>query len=161
MEIKIFVEIPKGSRQKYELNEETGRIELDRTIYGPVIFPFEYGHIENTLAADGDPLDAFIITDEETFPGCVVPSRIIGMLVMTDEKGRDNKIIAVPTSKVNPHYNDVKSIDDLTVHQRAQIAEFFEIYKRLEPEKWVKSEGFRGKEEAIKEVEESIKNYKK
>ena len=72
MEIKIFIEIPKGSRQKYELNEETGQIELDRTIYGPVYFPFEYGYIKNTLADDGDPLDALILTNEATFPGCTV-----------------------------------------------------------------------------------------
>jgi inorganic pyrophosphatase len=161
MDIKIFVEIPKKSRQKYELNEETGRIELDRTIYGPVVFPFEYGHIENTLADDGDPLDALIITDEETFPGCVVPSKVIGMLKMTDEKGVDHKVIAVPSSKVNPHYKDINDISDLTEHTRNQIAEFFEIYKRMEPEKWVKSEGFASKEEAIKEVERSIESFKK
>ncbi|MDD4358211.1 MAG: inorganic diphosphatase [Candidatus Pacebacteria bacterium] len=161
MEIKIFVEIPKGSRQKYELNEETGRIELDRTIYGPVSFPFEYGHIEHTLADDGDPLDALIITNEATFPGCIVKSRIIGMLIMEDEKGIDNKVVAVPAAKINPCYAHIDDIFQLTEHDRNCIKEFFEIYKRMEPNKWVKVKEFVGAEEAIKEVEKTISNFNK
>ncbi len=159
MEIKIFVEIPKGSHQKYEFNEETGQIELDRTIYGPVSFPFEYGHIKNTLADDGDPLDALILTNEATFPGCVVKSKIIGMLIMEDEGGIDNKIIAVPTSKINPAYAHINNISDLTEYERNLIKEFFEIYKRMEPNKWVKVKEFVNSEEAIKEVEKTINNY--
>lgn len=160
-EVKIFVEIPKGSRQKYEYNEETKKIELDRTIYGPVVFPFEYGHIEGTLAEDGDPLDALIVTDEATFPGCIVNSKIIGMLEMEDEKGIDNKVIAVPSEKINPLYADINSIDDLPLHQKNQIKEFFEIYKRMEPNKWVKAKEFTSKERAVEEVEKSFENYKK
>lgn len=160
MEIKIFVEIPKGSRQKYELNEETGKIELDRTIYGPVSFPFEYGHIEHTLADDGDPLDALIITNEATFPGCVVKTKIIGMLIMEDEGGIDNKIIAVPTSKINPYYADINDVSQLSEYQRQSIKEFFEIYKRMEPNKWVKVREFVGSEKAEQEVEKTIINYK-
>ncbi len=161
MEIKIFIEIPKGSRQKYELNEETGQIELDRTIYGPVYFPFEYGYIKNTLADDGDPLDALILTNEATFPGCTVLARIIGMLVMEDESGIDNKIIAVPVSKINPAYSHINDISDLTDYERNLIKEFFEVYKRMEPNKWVKVEGFADKERAIKEVEKTKSNYEK
>ncbi len=161
MEIKIFIEIPKGSRQKYELNEETGQIELDRTIYGPVYFPFEYGYIKNTLADDGDPLDALILTNEATFPGCTVLARIIGMLVMEDESGIDNKIIAVPVSKINPAYSHINDISDLTDYERNLIKEFFEVYKRMEPNKWVKVEGFADKERAIKEVEKTKNNYEK
>lgn len=159
MEIKVFVEVPKGSRQKYELNEETGRIELDRTIYGPVSFPFEYGHIEHTLADDGDPLDALIITNEATFPGCIVKTKIIGMLIMEDEKGIDNKIITVPASKINPCYAHIDDISQLSEHERNCIKEFFEIYKRMEPNKWVKVKEFVGREEAGKEVEKTINNY--
>lgn len=159
MEIKIFVEIPKGSHQKYEFNEETGQIELDRTIYGPVSFPFEYGHIKNTLADDGDPLDALILTNEPTFPGCVVNSKVIGMLIMEDEGGIDNKIIAVPVSKINPAYAHINDVFDLTDYERDSIKEFFEIYKRMEPNKWVKVKGFTGKEEAICEIKKTINNY--
>ncbi|MDD2547979.1 MAG: inorganic diphosphatase [Candidatus Pacebacteria bacterium] len=161
MEIKIFIEIPKGSRQKYELNEETGQIELDRTIYGPVYFPFEYGYIKNTLADDGDPLDALILTNEATFPGCTVLARIIGMLVMEDESGIDNKILAVPVSKINPAYSHINDISDLTDYEKNLIKEFFEVYKRMEPNKWVKVEGFADKERAIKEVEKTKNNYEK
>lgn len=161
MNIKIFVEVPKGSRQKYELNEETKKIELDRTIHGPVLFPFEYGHIENTLADDGDPLDALIITDEATFPGCTVPSKVIGMLEMEDEKGIDNKIIAVPGDKINPKFKDIKDLSDLSEHDRNSIKEFFEIYKRMEPNKWVKVKDFKGKQEAIEEVNKTLENFKK
>ncbi|MDD3046192.1 MAG: inorganic diphosphatase [Candidatus Pacebacteria bacterium] len=155
MEIKIFVEIPKGSHQKYELNEETKKIELNRTIYGPVSFPFEYGHIEGTLAEDGDPLDALILTNEATFPGCTVNSRIIGMLSMEDEGGIDNKVIAVPSSKINPRFAHINDISDLTDFEKNSIKEFFEIYKRMEPNKWVKVQGFVGKEEAEKAIEKS------
>lgn len=161
MEIKIFIEIPKGSRQKYELNEETGQIELDRTIYGPVYFPFEYGYIKNTLADDGDPLDALILTNEATFPGCTVLARIVGMLVMEDESGIDNKILAVPVSKINPAYSHINDISDLTDYEKNLIKEFFEVYKRMEPNKWVKVEGFADKERAIKEVEKTKSNYEK
>lgn len=158
MEIKIFVEIPKGSHQKYELNEETKKIELNRTIYGPVSFPFEYGHIEGTLAEDGDPLDALILTNEATFPGCTVNSRIIGMLSMEDEGGIDNKVIAVPSSKINPRFAHINDISDLTDFEKNSIKEFFEIYKRMEPNKWVKVQGFVGREEAEKAIENSRNN---
>ncbi|MDD4662122.1 MAG: inorganic diphosphatase [Candidatus Pacebacteria bacterium] len=158
MEIKIFVEIPKGSRQKYELNEETKKIELNRTIYGPVSFPFEYGHIEGTLAEDGDPLDALILTNEATFPGCIVNSRIIGMLSMEDEGGIDNKVIAVPSAKINPRFSHINDISDLTDFEKNSIKEFFEIYKRMEPNKWVKVKEFVNSEEAIKAIEASIIN---
>jgi len=160
MEIKIFVEIPKGSHQKYERDEETQRIELDRTIYGPVYFPFEYGLIENTISSDGDPLDAVILTNEATFPGCLVKSRIIGMLTMEDEGGIDNKIIAVPALKINPSFAHINDVSDLTEFERNSIKEFFEIYKRMEPNKWVKVTGFVGREEAEKEIEKAINNFK-
>ncbi|MDD3032609.1 MAG: inorganic diphosphatase [Candidatus Pacebacteria bacterium] len=159
MEIKIFVEIPKGSRQKYERDEETQRIELDRTIYGPVSFPFEYGLIENTISSDGDPLDAVVLTNEATFPGCLVKSKIIGMLSMEDEGGIDNKIIAVPVAKINPTYAHINDVSDLTEFERNSIKEFFEIYKRMEPNKWVKVTGFVGAEEAEKEIEKAINNF--
>jgi len=157
MKLNIFIENPKGSSNKYELDKESGKIMLDRALYSSVYWPFEYGFIENTLSEDGDPLDAVVLVNEPTFPGCVIPSKIIGMLDMEDESGIDYKIIAVPDDKIDPRFKHINSIDDLPEHQRKEIQEFFEVYKRLEPNKWVKVVGFESKEKA----EEIIEKCKK
>ncbi|MFA5086499.1 MAG: inorganic diphosphatase [Candidatus Paceibacterota bacterium] len=157
MKINIFIENPKGTSNKYELDKESGKIMLDRALYSSVFWPFEYGFIENTLSEDGDPLDAVVLVNEPTFPGCVIPSKIIGMLDMEDESGIDYKIIAVPDDKIDPRFKHINSVDDLTEHQRKEIQEFFEVYKRLEPNKWVKVTGFQSKEKA----EEIIEKCKK
>lgn len=153
MKINIFIENPKGSSNKYELNKETGRIMLDRALYSSVYWPFEYGFIESTLSEDGDPLDAVVLVNEPTFPGCVIPCKIIGMLDMEDESGIDYKVIAVPDDKIDPRFKHINSMDDLTEHQKKEIQEFFEVYKRLEPNKWVKVVGFKSKEEAESIIE--------
>lgn len=157
MKINIFIENPKGSSNKYELDKESGRIMLDRALYSSVYWPFEYGFIENTLSEDGDPLDAVVLVNEPTFPGCVIPCKIIGMLDMEDESGIDYKVIAVPDDKIDPRFKHINSIDDLTEHQKKEIQEFFETYKRLEPNKWVKVVGFKSKEEAEKIIEQCKK----
>jgi inorganic pyrophosphatase len=157
MKINIFIENPKGSSNKYELNKETGQIMLDRALYSSVYWPFEYGFIENTLSEDGDPLDVVVLVNEPTFPGCIIPSKIIGMLDMEDESGIDYKIIAVPDDKIDPRFKHINSIDDLPEHQKKEIQEFFETYKRLEPNKWVKVVGFKSKEEAEKIIEQCKK----
>jgi len=157
MKINVFIENPKGSSNKYELDKETGRIMLDRALYSSVYWPFEYGFIENTLSEDGDPLDVMVLVNEPTFPGCVIPCKIIGMLDMEDESGIDYKIIAVPDDKIDPRFKHINSIDDLTEHQKKEIQEFYETYKRLEPNKWVKVKGFASKETA----EEIIEKCKK
>jgi inorganic pyrophosphatase len=157
MKMNIFIENPKGTSNKYELDKETGKIMLDRALYSSVFWPFEYGFIENTLSEDGDPLDVVVLVNEPTFPGCVIPSKIIGMLDMEDESGIDYKIIAVPDDKIDPRFKHINSIDDLTEHQRKEIQEFFETYKRLEPNKWVKVVGFKSKEEAEKIIEQCKK----
>ncbi|GMX58431.1 MAG: inorganic diphosphatase [Candidatus Microsyncoccus archaeolyticus] len=157
MKINIFIEIPKGSSNKYELDKETNKIRLDRTLYSSVHFPFEYGFIENTLADDGDPLDVVVLATNPTFPGCVVPAKIIGMLNMEDESGLDYKIIAVPDDKIDPRFKEINDINDLKEHEKKEIQEFFEIYKRLEPNKWVKVTGFESREKA----EEIIEKCKK
>ena len=157
MKLNIFIENPKGTSNKYELDKESGRIMLDRALYSSVYWPFEYGFIENTLSEDGDPLDAMVLVNEPTFPGCVIPSKVIGMLNMEDESGIDYKIIAVPDDKIDPRFKHINSIDDLTDHQRKEIQEFYEVYKRLEPNKWVKVTGFESKERA----EEIIEKCKK
>ena len=157
MKLNIFIENPKGTSNKYELDKESGKIMLDRALYSSVFWPFEYGFIENTLSEDGDPLDAVVLVNEPTFPGCVISSKIIGMFNMEDESGIDYKIIAVPDDKIDPRFKHINSIDDLPEHQRKEIQEFFEVYKRLEPNKWVKVVGFASKEKA----EEIIEKCKK
>jgi inorganic pyrophosphatase len=157
MKINIFIENPKGSSNKYELDKETGRIMLDRAFYSPVYWPFEYGFIENTMSEDGDPLDVMVLSHTPTFPGCVIPCKIIGMLNMEDEGGLDYKIIAVPDDKIDPRFKHINNIEDIPEHQKKEIQEFYEIYKRLEPNKWVKITGFESREKA----EEIIEKCKK
>ena len=148
-----------GSNQKYELDEETGVIKLDRSLYSPMYFPFEYGFIKETLGEDGDPLDVVLLASSPTFPGCVVDVEVIGYLEMEDEAGIDTKIIAVPKPKINPRFSEIKDVSDLTEHQRKEIKEFFETYKNLEPEKWVKLKDFKSKEEAEKMVKDAQKRH--
>lgn len=160
MEIKIFVEIPKGSVQKYEYDEELGAIKLDRTLYSPMYFPFEYGFIKDTLGEDGDPLDVVLLASHPTFPGCIVKARPVGYLEMEDEAGIDTKIIAVPDTKIDPRFAQIEDVDDILEHTKKEIKEFFENYKNLEPGKWVKLKDFKPKAEAEKMVEEAQKRYK-
>ena len=157
MTIKVFVEIPKGSQNKYERDEETGEIMLDRTLYGPNYFPFEYGFIQGTKGEDGDALDAVLLTSHPTFSGCVVQAEPIGYLEMEDESGIDHKVIAIPVEKVDPRWKEVNDVKDLGAHTRAEIKEFFETYKRLEPDKWVKVTDFKSREEAEKIIEKARK----
>jgi inorganic pyrophosphatase len=157
MTVKIFVEIPKGSQNKYERDESTGQIKLDRALHGPVAFPFEYGFIEETNGEDGDPLDAVLLVSFPTFPGCIVEAEVIGYLEMEDESGIDHKVLAVPRSKLDPRWEHVKEVSDLPDFMRKEIKEFFEIYKRLEPNKWVKVKDFKSRQEAEALVERSRK----
>ena len=159
MEILIFIEIPKNSKVKFEFDEKLKAIKLDRVLYGPNYFPFEYGFIKETLGEDGDPLDCVLISSESTFPGCLVEARPIGILEMEDEEGIDNKILAVPLEKIDPNFKEIKDLSDLPSHLKIKIKEFFETYKRLEPEKWVKLRDFKRREEAEKLIEEAKKKF--
>ena len=158
--VHALIEIPYGSNIKYELDKESGAIWVDRVMYSAMYYPANYGFVPNTLAADGDPLDIMVLTDYAVAPGSVIKSRLIGVLVMEDEKGMDEKLIAVPVSKVDPTYDDIKSIEDLPKHTLDKIKNFFETYKMLEPNKWVKVKEYKGLDEAIKILEEAIANYK-
>ena len=129
-EIEAVVEIPKGSRNKYEINRETGEIHLDRVLFSSVHYPTDYGFIPGTVSADGDPLDVLIIVEEPTFPGCRVKIRLIGALLMEDEKGIDEKILAVPT--VDPRFDGIDDISQLQSHWLTEISNFFCTYKMLE-----------------------------
>ena len=158
--IIVFVEIPKGSWQKYEFDEELGGIKLDRSNYSPMYEPFDYGFIKDTKGEDGDALDCVLLSAFPTFPGCLVEARVIGVLEMEDEEGIDHKILALPAEKVDPRMAHIKELDDLPEHTKKEVREYFENYKNLEPGKWVKLKDFKGQKEAEKIIEEAKKRSK-
>lgn len=158
-EINVVVEIPKGSVNKYEIDEETGAIFLDRTLYSSQFFPFNYGFIPQTRSEDGDSLDVILLTGP-VFSGCVVKARPIGVILMEDESGTDNKVLAVPMEKIDPRFKEISDQKDLSEHLKKEIQEFFETYKNLEKDKWVKITGWEGKEKAMEIVGEAIEKYK-
>jgi inorganic pyrophosphatase len=133
----VTIEIPKGQRNKYEMDHETGRIRLDRMLFTSTRYPADYGFIDGTLAEDGDPLDALVMLDEPTFPGCLIQCRAIGMFRMRDENGRDDKILAVPAT--DPRMAHLNDIADVSEFELLEIQHFFEVYKELEPGKVVEA----------------------
>ena len=162
-QINVVVDIPKGCANKYEYNEEKGYIELDRVLYSPMVYPFEYGFIPRTHSEDGDSLDVVLLATYPTIPGCVIKARPIGLLLMKDEAGTDNKIIAVPAEKVDPRFKEIQDINDLGEHIKLEIKNFFEDYKKLETEKYkhVKVEGFENREKALEIIKKAIEKYQK
>ena len=153
MDFDVLVEIPKGGRNKYEVDHKTGRIRLDRTLFTATQYPADYGFIEGTLGQDGDPLDALVLIQEPTFPGCLVRARAIGMYRMTDEKGRDDKVLCVPYE--DPRQEHLRDIHHLGEFDRLEIQHFFEVYKALEPGKSASTGGIAGKVDAWKVIEEA------
>lgn len=151
-DINVVIEIPQGSQVKYEVDKDSGAIVVDRFLFTPMAYPAAYGFIPNTLAADGDPADALVLTPAAVVPGAVIRARPIGMLKMEDESGQDEKIICVPHDKIHPQFTDVQSIHDLPKITLRTIEHFFERYKDLEPNKWVKVSGWADKEEAGKAI---------
>src|SRR5437588_11081337 len=127
--VDVLVEIPRGSRNKYEYDHEHGMIRLDRVLYSSVHYPTDYGLIPRTLSPDGDELDALVMVEEPTFPGCLVIARPLGALIMPDEKGEDTKILVVPDR--NPRFSQMKDLSDVAPHWLREIENFFETYKRL------------------------------
>jgi len=128
--INVLIEIPGGSKNKYEFDKDMGAMALDRVLYASVQYPYDYGFVPNTLADDGDPLDGMVIMDQPTFPGCVIAARPLGMLEMIDGGDRDEKILCVPAK--DPRYAEVKTLQDIAPHRLDEIAEFFRTYKNLE-----------------------------
>ena len=128
--VEVIIEIPKGSRNKYEIDEKTGIIRLDRVLFSSVHYPTDYGYIPDTKSADGDPLDVLVIVEEPSFPGCHVEVRPIGVLRMQDEEGIDEKILAVPVA--DPRFDGIDDISQLQQHWLAEIENFFNTYKMLE-----------------------------
>ena len=150
MEFDVVVEIPKGQRNKYEMDHRTGRIRLDRMLFTSTRYPSDYGFIEGTLADDGDPLDALVLLEDPTFPGCVISCRAIGMFRMRDENGSDDKVLCVPAG--DPRMAHLSDIGDVPAFDRLEIQHFFEVYKELEPGKDVEGFNWAGKAEAEAEI---------
>lgn len=155
--VNVMVEIPKGSRNKYEFDKVRQQIKLDRMLFSSVHYPCDYGYIEDTLSLDGDPLDALVLLWEPTFPGCLIEARPIGMFMMKDEKGPDEKILCVPVG--DPLWNHVKELDEIPPHLLKEIEHFFASYKTLE-EKDVTVEGWKDKEFTLKTIKDSYTRHK-
>lgn len=156
--VNVFVEIPKDSNIKYELDKESGAIMVDRFLYTAMSYPFNYGFVPNTLADDGDPLDVLVLSEYAVQSGTVMPSVVIGMLEMEDEAGIDTKILAVPTKKVDPLFGEFNDMDDVPQAIKNKLKHFFENYKTLEPGKWVKIKDWKGKDAALVELKKSMTN---
>ena len=158
VQFDVTVEIPKGQRNKYELDHATGRIRLDRMLFTSTRYPADYGYIENTLGQDGDPLDALVLLEEPTFPGCLITVRAIGMFRMTDEAGGDDKVLTVPAT--DPRQSHLRDLTDVSEFDRLEIQHFFETYKDLEPGKSVEGANWVGREEAEAEIIASLERAK-
>jgi len=135
-DINVVIEIPQGSSVKYELDKDSGMVEVDRFLFTPMYYPLNYGFIPNTLSDDDDPTDVLVVSREAVFPGSVLRSRPVGVLEMEDEDGVDAKIVAVPHEKVDNSYVDIAEVTDLAESLRNSVKHFFERYKDLEPGKW-------------------------
>ena len=157
MDVEVVIEIPKGQRNKYEMDHESGRIRLDRMLFTSTRYPSDYGYIEDTLADDGDPLDALVLLEEPTFPGCLITCRVIGMFRMRDEKGLDDKVLCVPAK--DPRQEHLRDINHLPVFDKLEIQHFFEVYKELEPGKSVAGAAWADRSAAEAQVEECRKRF--
>ena len=158
--VNALIEIPYGSNIKYELDKDSGAILVDRVLYSAMFYPANYGFVPNTLADDGDPIDILVLNEYPVQAGAVIKCRLIGVLIMEDEAGMDEKLLAVPISKIDPRYDDIKSWKDLPQATLNKIKNFFETYKMLEPNKWVKLKDFKDADKAQALLEAAIKNYK-
>jgi inorganic pyrophosphatase len=148
--VEVVIEVPRGSRNKYEFDHERHVLHLDRRLFSATVYPADYGFIPGTLAEDGDPLDTLVLLEEPVFPGCWVQARPIGIFWMEDEKGPDAKIICVPLG--DPRWDQVRDLDDMPAHLRSEIHHFFDVYKALEPGKSTSTTGFEGREAALGEI---------
>ena len=152
-----IVEIPKGSRNKYEWDHEKERLKLDRFLFSSVVYPTDYGFIPETLGQDSDPLDVMVCVSEATFPGCLITVKPIALFRMEDDKGIDDKVLCVPLT--DPGWNRMEKLEDLPEQLRDEIAHFFSIYKDLERKK-VRVDGWYSREDAIEEIEASRRRYR-
>jgi len=158
VELVAVIEIPKGSRNKYEMDDETGVIWLDRPLFTATRYPADYGFVPNTLAEDGDPLDILVMVEEPTFPNCHINVRPLGVFWMRDEAGPDAKILSVPVE--DPRWIGVDDLDGVAPYLLKEIENFFEIYKTLEPGKKTETDGWQGCAEAEKAIEEARERFR-
>lgn len=151
--LDVVIEIPRGSRNKYEYDHDKHVIRLDRRLFSATVYPADYGFVPDTLALDGDPLDVLVLLEDPTFPGCWVEVRAVGVFWMEDEKGPDAKVLTVPVA--DPVWGRMTSIEDLELEQRNEIEHFFMIYKDLEPGKRTSTRGWSGPDEARSTIEDA------
>ena len=156
MELTMVVEIPKGSRNKYEMDHDTGVIFLDRMLFTATRYPADYGFIPDTLAEDGDPLDIMALVSEPTFPGCRIRVRPVGVFLMEDQGHADHKVLSVPIA--DPLWPDAENLDDIPAHVLSEVEHFFQVYKKLEKKKTAVI-GWRTKEEALTVIERALEAY--
>lgn len=159
--LNAVIEIPYGSNVKYEVDKESGAVLVDRILYGALFYPANYGFIPQTLAGDGDPIDILVLCEIPLQAGSVIKCRLIGVLLMEDESGPDEKLLAVPVSKTSPMFDNIKSYKDLPELMLNRIKNFFEIYKMLEPNKWAKVSEFCGVDKAEELLKKSQQDYQK
>jgi inorganic pyrophosphatase len=157
MELDCVVEIPKGSRNKYEYDPRLGAIKLDRFVSASVVYPTDYGYLPETLAPDGDPLDVLVCVSEPTFPGCIVPSKPVGLFRMSDEKGPDDHVVCVP--RADPGWNWLEDVGDLPVQLRNEIGHFFTVYKDLDPDRHSEVQGWGDRKAALASIAEARERY--
>lgn len=157
MEFDVVVETPMGSRNKYEMDQELGRIRLDRTLFTAMQYPADYGYVPNTLAEDDEPLDAMVLIPEKTFPGCRVVARVIGVFWMRDQSGPDAKLLCVPAS--DPRQQHIEQLANLPWHLVEEIAHFFAVYKEIEPGKCTEVHGWQDRELAEKVAQEAFARF--
>ena len=157
-ETEVVIEIPKGSRNKYEFDHERHIIRLDRRLFSATAYPADYGFIPDTLGEDGDPLDALVLVEDPTFPGCYVMARPVAVFWMSDEKGPDAKILCVPSHE--PRWSEVSDLEQVPKDLLNEIRHFFDVYKDLEPGKQTSVKGYEGREAAWAELEESRQRFR-
>jgi inorganic pyrophosphatase len=156
--LDVVIEIPRGSRNKYEFDHATGHIRLDRRLFSATMYPADYGFVPETLAEDGDPLDVLVLLEEPTFPGCWIHARPVGVLWMRDEKGEDAKIICVEPNE--PRFRDTRDVADIHFELLEEIKHFFDIYKELEPGKFSSTREYAGRDVAWGEIFASKRRYR-
>ena len=158
MHFDVTIEIPKGQRNKYQVDHDTGRLRLDRYLYTSMGYPADYGFIEDTLGEDGDPLDALVLLPEPVFPGVIIAARPVGMLRMTDEAGGDDKVLCVPAA--DPRWDHITDIAHVPTFELEAIKHFFVHYKELEPGKYSEAGDWANREAAEDEVKASVERFR-
>jgi len=159
-EVDVQIEIPVGSKIKYEIDHDTGQLRVDRILHTPVYYFFNYGYIPHTLSGDGDPLDAVVLCNEKIAPTAYIACKIIGAIKTVDESGEDDKILLVPINKIDRDSNYVENINDIPQYKKQKLVCFFEDYKKLEPGKWVTiDKDLKDRDEALKIYQEAMERY--